>query len=336
MATGLSPENYDVIEVTPEQAEAWLTSNDFNRQRPLRENHALTLAMEMEAGNFVPHSSVVFARVGDKRFLLDGQHRLYAVYLYGGPVKMPVLELPADSLETAAKWYGNIDQGLKRTQRDALRAQSLHDSVSLSERQTWRVAAAVKKIITGFTEGGKGYERRWADKSHSVVNELVVEWAPEAREYYGAIKGCERVDMPLFERAGVMACGLLTLRYNKDKALEFWKGMAEDNRLSKDDPRKKYLVWLRSQHRAKPANAARAFNVAWRAFLKGRPLQLLRPNKLTRVTIAEVPLDQIVRGRESSVEKLSQMKDLQQELKELRMSVQPQDKAGTEQAQVGS
>ena len=123
-------EEFVMKAVTPEMAQTWLNNNNFDRQRSLREHHIFTLAEEMEGGNFIPHSAIVFARLDKQDFLIDGQHRLNAVMLHGKPVNLPILTKIAANLEQVARWYASIDQG--REMIGARRYQSTEFT-----RRTW-------------------------------------------------------------------------------------------------------------------------------------------------------------------------------------------------------
>jgi len=50
------------------------------------------------------------------------------------------------------------------------------------------------------------------------------------------------------------------------------------------------LSWLRSGKRIRPGNSVRGFAVAWRAFLEGKELQLIRFEQSKPIEIMTVPL----------------------------------------------
>ncbi len=85
------------IDVTPAMADAWLSQcNSHNRQ--IVDAHVDRLVREMKAGRWrLTHQGIAFS---DSRVLLDGQHRLWAVFLSGTTVPMRVFfNEPAESLE---------------------------------------------------------------------------------------------------------------------------------------------------------------------------------------------------------------------------------------------
>ena len=73
--------------ITPAKAQEWL-KHQHNDQRKLREGWVVTMAMDMESGNWrESHQGIAFDWNGN---LLDGQHRLNAIILANVPVKMMV------------------------------------------------------------------------------------------------------------------------------------------------------------------------------------------------------------------------------------------------------
>lgn len=286
--------DHSFIEITPTLADEWLAT-PFERQRAFRDHHVILLAEEMEAGTFIPHSSIVFAELDGKSYLIDGQHRLRAISLYGKPVKMPVMRKAAASMKQIEEWYASIDQGLRRTAQDAIRAQGLSSELGLSETHASRLSGAVRLIASEFLDmtagvGKDKHVRMRGARSNALVSELLRAWAPEGRTYFDLVHGGEAANMYLFLRAPVIACGLLTIRHVPENAREFWSGMARDDGLRAQDPRKRFLNWLRNGNRIRPGSAARGFAVAWRAFLEGKELQLIRFDQSKPVDIQSVPL----------------------------------------------
>ena len=290
---------HSLVNVTPELAEEWL-ANPFDRQRTPRDHHVILLWEEMENGTFFPHSTIAFAELDGKKYLIDGQHRLKAVTFYGKPVKMLVMIKKATSMKQIEEWYSSIDQGLRRTAHDAIRAQGLPGELEISETHAGRLSGAVRLIASEFIDmtagvGKDKHIRMRGARSNTLLSELMRMWAPEAKTYFDLVHGGEAANMYLFLRAPVIACALLTIRHMPEKAREFWSGMARDDGLRAHDPRKRFLLWLGKGKRVRPGTAARGFAVAWRAFLEGRELQLIRiVDQSKPVEIEGVPLAQEV------------------------------------------
>lgn len=284
--------------VTREVAEQWL-ERQFGGQRNMREHHVFLLAGEMERGTFVPHNAITFAVLNGERYLIDGQHRLNAVALYGKAVPMPILEIPVKDMEEVRRLYGNIDQGLKRSATDAIRAMGLSEEFGLAERRVQRMSGALRVIATRFTDTTGGATRgetrrqRALTRSNAVNTTLLRAWEREVHRYYEIVEGGEPSIIAMFERAAVLGCALLTVRYAEDSAEEFWRGASRDDGLAMHDPRKRFIVWLRDTKKPKAGEIARAFSVTWRSFLKGNDLKLIRYNMRTPLDIEKIDLDAV-------------------------------------------
>ena len=284
--------------VTPERAEEWL-ARQFGGQRNLREHHVFLLAGEMERGTFVPHNAITFAIVDGERYLVDGQHRLKAVSLYGEPVPMPILEIPASNMDEVRRLYGNIDQGLKRSATDAIRAMGLSDEFGLAERRVQRMSGALRVIATRFTDATSGMTRsdnrrkRALTRSNAVNTTLLRAWEREVHRYYEIVEGGEPSIVAMFDRAAVLACALLTIRHAEPEAEAFWRDAARDDGLAMHDPRKRFIVWLRDAAKPKAGEIGRAFAVAWRNYLKGNELKLIRYNTRSPLEIERIDLDAV-------------------------------------------
>jgi hypothetical protein len=284
--------------VTPEIAEAWL-QKQFGGQRNMRDHHVILLAGEMERGTFVPHNAITFAVVGEDRYLIDGQHRLNAVIKYGKPVPMPILDIPANSKDEVRRLYGNIDQGLRRSATDAIRAMGLADEFGLAERRVQRMSGALRAVATRFTDitaGGSRAEsrkQRILTRSNAVNTTLLRAWKDEIHRYYEIVEGGEPSVVAMFERAAVLGCALLTIRYAPVEAEDFWSEAARDDGLSANDPRKRFIVWLREEKKPKSSEIARAFAVCWRNYLRGSELKLIRINTRTLLELEKINLDAV-------------------------------------------
>lgn len=205
------------ISITPEMAEGWL-HQQCGGQRNLRDHHARLLAAEMQHGSFVPHNAITFAVVGEERYLIDGQHRLKAVIFHSKPVSMPVLDIPARDMEDVRRLYVSIDQGLKRSSTDAIRAMGIAEEFGLPERRVQRMSGAIRVIATRFTDTTASSRRseiartRTVTRSNAVNMTLLRAWSAEIHNYYEIVDGGEASIIALFDRAAVLGCALLTIR----------------------------------------------------------------------------------------------------------------------------
>lgn len=110
----------EIMTVTPALAKMWLTKNTNNRN--LRMDVAHRYARDMADGKWVSsHQGIAFY---DDGTLADGQHRLFAVTVYGKPIKMVV----TTHVPRAAG--GTIDQHTPRLAHDAIRIAGGDDWIS--------------------------------------------------------------------------------------------------------------------------------------------------------------------------------------------------------------
>lgn len=111
-------------EVTPEMAENWLNTNS-KRQRKLNRSLVRQFKNQMEKGLWRADNGepIKFSKKG----LIDGQHRLTAVYEYGKPVILMVMRNINDKLMT------RLDVGKKRSLADIFRIHGLEMPGGLTE-----------------------------------------------------------------------------------------------------------------------------------------------------------------------------------------------------------
>lgn len=97
-----------IIDVSPEQAAAWLKSNTRNRN--LNARLVADYARQMADGRW--HLNGEAVKISEDGVLLDGQHRLAAIVASGFSIEMLVVEgLPSETQDT-------MDSGRKRTVAD--------------------------------------------------------------------------------------------------------------------------------------------------------------------------------------------------------------------------
>jgi hypothetical protein len=124
-----------VLDITPALADAWLCRcNSHNRS--LIDAHVDRLVREMKAGRWrLTHQGIAFS---NNQVLLDGQHRLWAVFLSGVTVPMRVFfNEPTESLEAI----------------DAVRARSNDQIITLAGgvgAVSCKELATLRAMVTGL------------------------------------------------------------------------------------------------------------------------------------------------------------------------------------------
>ena len=108
------------MDVTPEQARAWLERNF--RNRPVSEDVVASYARDMLRGAWVgTHQGIAF---NDRDELIDGQHRLRAILRAGIPIRLMVTYgLPAKIKGAEMTTMDAVDRGRTRSVADQLKIQ---------------------------------------------------------------------------------------------------------------------------------------------------------------------------------------------------------------------
>ena len=264
------------VYMTPEVAAEWLRDCMFEGQRSLRRWHVQYLADAMRRGEFKP-GAIELARVpGGKVGIIDGQHRLHAVVEAGTPQTFVVIEHEATDAEQAAALYARTDRGLGRSYADAASAYGLREETGLHPTHLKILMSAVGLIRTNFRPLSVPQDVR--AKSVDERIRLAREWTPEAHRYFSALSGGQRRLIDRHARsAGVASVGLITFRYQEDRALPFWRRLFLNDALRPGDPRHTLLkFWGETNKRPTPEETARYVARAWNAYFENRDISHIK------------------------------------------------------------
>jgi hypothetical protein len=276
-----------LVMVTPDMARMWLSGRPYKGQRPLRPYHVKFLAEEMRRGHFRPTAEVAFAVEDGRHYLVNGNHTLHAIALCEIPQLVIVMEYQSQGEEDTAFTYGAIDTNVSRTINDLFSAINLKDEVAFTATQLNFVGAAVKFINSKFRHRPIGLERTHYDD----YLRLIREYAPSAHEYIDMVAGLpQEVSKPCF-RAATLSVALVTIRFSaqvlgRDRVSDFWKGVAFDDGIQSNDPRKavhRHLLTVgmsgggsgykrRSATQSSPSHSARTIASCFNAFVERRSL----------------------------------------------------------------
>lgn len=234
-------------EIGPEEAIAILElmpfDTDAGHQRKVRDPHVRALAAMMLKGEFFPRDPIVVAqliREPAKKYLIDGQHRLWAIAESQVKLTLPVTIVPCANEEEVFRHYYTLDTGLNRTMLDMYPA--VKDKMGITKQSDIiSIASAVLLINDDFMPGQT--QTRYEARSRDYRLKLLKEWGDEARMLVELYRDTPLVIRKPLMRAPVVAVALVTLRYEMERAKEFWGSMAQDDGISATDPRK---VLLRS------------------------------------------------------------------------------------------
>jgi hypothetical protein len=203
----------EIIDVTPEIAEQWLSRNPNNRN--LRSQVINSYARDMLSGSWVLNGETV--KISSEGQLLDGQHRLSAVVQAGATVPMIVVgNIPSEVMAT-------VDAGAKRTYADALKLQG--------EENTSVLAAVTRRAV--LWSGGYRTKIGSLSPTPHEMNEYLQDNRRLRTSAEIAVKLANRTLLP----ASIIGfCHWLLSDLDPDEAGWFLARLADGDGLSADDP----------------------------------------------------------------------------------------------------
>lgn len=263
----------------PAQANAVFNRYRYSRNR--NENkaqaHIDALARQMKDGSWLSRSPLDFARLPDGSLtLVNGHHRLIAQVKSGRNIEWLVIIHDCEDADEVANLFWRFDTVLrKRSVNNMLAGVNAAENLGLG-RMT---AASLAKTVTFIDNGMRpplGQNTRTYTPSEKLA--LMAEWQAEAADYEKAVDNSPASIRRKLYIAQVMAVALVTIRANRESAVEFWSGIAADDGLNRGDPRKTLLDFLRDTHGTSTGFTATAVACAraWAAWEQKRDLGMIR------------------------------------------------------------
>ncbi len=239
-------------------------------QRPLRPTHVAFLAQEMRTDTF-EMCAILIAHISNtgQKFLVDGQHRLWAIAQANVDVTLAVVEVECTSMEEVGLLYANTDAGLARSARDAMSFAA--SALSLSGHEFTTLNGACGLVIAGFEPASSEFQRKTSVRSRSLRVAVIERLALPFSQFRADIAKSEVMTKPL-NRAAVAAVATITFKHQEDSAREFWGEMSRNNGLMPGDSRHALFSWLlaNNANRYPPYIYARYVAGAWNAFQERR------------------------------------------------------------------
>lgn len=243
--------------VTPDLAQQYL-SMLAKGQRNSSANHVASLANDMAEGMWMFNAEAV--QFDWDGFLINGQHRLWAIIKLGIPQHLLVVR----GIDPAA--YSTFDSGKKRAAADALK----HRGVKC----TSLVSAAARLL---FFYGKKQLQGMGSAASFNpspmTIDQVVI-------EHPGLVESATAVG-PLREICVSMGaaafCHYVLSDKSPDDAADFFAAVATGEGLASGDPRLTLRSRLTSKNRPYTRfDQIHFFFVAWNAFRRGEQVHVLR------------------------------------------------------------
>lgn len=257
-------EGTHTIEVSPKLAQRWLELNSGNR--PLSYPNANEYVGRMERGEWkLNGQTIVFSNDG---ILRDGQHRLYAVTLYGKPVKFDV----KFGIEPEA--FTTIDDGKKRSLADIINISGIECNES--------IVSGASKLVVAMQLSWRANNIGTSRKKPS--NLQMLNWVKENRpiiDFSNKAKVWSRESGKIISATEFAAFGFVFGERNHEKSVEFMSKLASGLDIGKDSVVYKLRTRLIADkgnvmNRMKSSYRRAIIIKAWNFFIKGQNVQRLR------------------------------------------------------------
>lgn len=264
--------------ISPAAAQVLYDDKNFVDNRRFDEVHAEAIAYAMMEGHVGATETITVVLWDGKEYLVDGQHRMWAVTQLSEPWEFTINFKRVKTWEDVCSAYGDEDLGKKRSTEVCAKALSVDDQVGTSKKLFKNALSASKLINVGFDDGSKAKLKISRNNHHTI--ETVLNYRKEWKKVDAAYKKGDPNTKKLFFNQATVAVAGLTYRHCPDKAEEFWGVMLADDGLKKGDPRKALLDFLRdlamNKVLIKPSKKALYISMAWNAFYAGRKMTRLK------------------------------------------------------------
>lgn len=279
------------LAVGPTLATQILADHNYGRQRSLRRGHVAELAALMRRKAFLPGSQIAFARVGKRLFLINGQHRLKAIVESGREVEFQVMIVDCRTVDDVARHYYTFDRLVTaRSDADVLKAVGAPETHGISASMARGVWQAVPLIEHSFERVNYAHDPERRDDDRRLG--LCAPWWGYAAELEAILQLAPSSVKKRLLNAQAVAVALVLLRDQPEEARAFLTGIAEDDGLRRDDPRKAFLIDLAGrQWRRQSLDGSLTMAYAWNAFFLRRPLSQLKVLQNSRFRLEGTAFD---------------------------------------------
>lgn len=293
--------NGGTVMMPPGIAKRILEELNFVGQRKINEARVIKHRRRIESGLWRGSFPITFAVLpSGSMLLIDGQHRTKAIVEIGAPQPVTVIFAKVGTEAEARRLYAGFDEpDSKRTSGEVIDAVGLSGQVGLPRAFTSRLYNALPILRNGLEVAtGSEIEPEKYVSLFSTDSRLaeITAWRNEAEKYLECVqKTTGRVRAKL-QSAGCMAVALYTFRHQPAKAHQFWNGLAENDALSKFDPRAALIrdMFERTASHGSARQTVQAPTLAWNAWCEGRELRIIKCITGSAITVWGTP---IAKGR---------------------------------------
>lgn len=219
-----------VENISPRKAQSWLEDN-YERNRPVRKKRVAFYVEEMKKGRWRPTNPIAFAYLNGDRYLVNGQHTLSAIVESGVTVSYnPIHYHDVEDEGDINDLYAHYDIGKSRTYSDSLGAYDIVRQTGLTKTAIDHISSAVRFIIGGFSR------TRPLIANEDLIS-LVMARVDDYKLFEEATTPCDLLIRNRLRSQGVLSVVLITMEYQKKRALEFWSQVSQLDGLRRRDPR---------------------------------------------------------------------------------------------------
>lgn len=276
--------------VTPAIAADWLVRYSLDVQRKPSKSRILGYAADMAAGRWIAMSGgpIEIVKNGTAAWLVNGQHRLYAIVESGTSQDMSVL-YHHGTIETARKMYSAYDQQFKRTFAELYSG----GISSANNRHEFGAALIVLSNVMNYRTA-----TAWSRKpTMQQVLDMGCEWEPHYMRWR-EVRG-EHDFVKRFDSAPFIAAAMYTLRHAPDVAVPFWAAVTSGETNQDSGERKlrefalSYSMPVGKGHGGGQQEfRMRACSICWNAAHSGAPLKKLIVDRAKyKISFAGTPLE---------------------------------------------
>jgi hypothetical protein len=288
---GFSTSSLQVELVTPEKAGQFLSYNYANNRR-VRQPWVDYLVREMQAGRFMSTAEIHVMYRNGEPVMVNGQHTCRAIMKYGKPIRVTVRKSTTNETGQIAMAYAfGHDSGIRRSFTDGMNAYNLSEQTGLSAWVIDSLVGAVKFVMHGFN--GKRTGGAFVKESPADMVKYVLAFAPAMKMFDVHVMPCEKQLLKRLRQRRVLSVALLTFYYQPEKASDFWRQVANPDRLVLDDARvtaRRYIENSVSRPQDEEAKTPRRIARCWRAFYEGNSIERVQGiNPMSAIVIAGTP-----------------------------------------------
>ncbi|MCL2000370.1 MAG: hypothetical protein FWG74_02965 [Planctomycetes bacterium] len=221
-----------LLTIKPQEAAKMIAEhNAYTNQRPLRDGHVRYLARKMEENRFFQEAQIAFARLPDgSSTILNGQHSLRGCVRSGVPIDASIRVFECGGEADLLILYSEMDQGLRRSLADVIRAGRSIMPPSLQDLPIGVLGQYGAAILMASRD-----DRPAAYQSRAIFpqNRVAAVCAnPEEALFLHHYNG-----LMLLNRIPIRMAMVASFRAGGDRARIFWDGVADPDRIPANDPR---------------------------------------------------------------------------------------------------